>query len=94
MIGETDHRLTHLCELLRSELKTHDLLCETGGSINTWPSLRHANTGALPRAVPFVRAACQAVFVRSMAWITRVSFRAVAIRATGRPSRVFCLGVR
>ena len=28
--------------------------------------------------------------VRNMAWITRASFRAVATRATGQPTRAFC----
>lgn len=74
--------------------KTHDLLCETGGSI------RGQAVGCGRRFVeltPFgpsdtgVDGVVHGVPVRSIAWMTRASFRAAATRATGQPTRAFCV---
>ena len=78
--------------------KTHDLLCETGGSIRGQAvgcGMRFVELTPFGPSDPVVDGVVDGVVhgvpVRSMAWMTRASFRAAATRATGQPTRAFCV---
>ena len=55
------------------------------------PSFELTRPGSLMavRSVRSVRSFCHDVRVRSIAWSARASFRAVATRAVGQPTRAF-----
>ena len=91
-MGETSH-VSGTYASCFGVAKTHDLLCETGGSIRgqavgcgmRFNELSPYGSGAAGAAD------VHGARVRSIAWMTRASFRAVATRATGQPTRAFCV---